>query len=106
MAELHKFQDAVRSEENRSKPVVSRYLDENFIIVRLKISTGLASLFKISENSPKSDELDLNVAATGSFIVTVQNGSITLVPAPTSSTQFFSSTSGTLGFTDSEECPP
>ena len=104
MAELHKFQDDVRSEQNRAKPVKARPLDENFAIVRTQVGKSLESLFKITENAPKSDELDLNAAATGSFIVTIQNGSIVLVPAPTSSTQFFSSASGTLGFTDSEEC--
>lgn len=59
MAELHKFQDDVRSEENRAKPVGARYLDENFRMVRLKLSDSVAGFLRIKENSPQPDEIEI-----------------------------------------------
>lgn len=125
MGELYKFQDKRRSDQDRAKPVETRELDQNFAIVRTQVASSLASLFKVKDNSPKADELELNTSSTGTFLVTIQNGAINLISisptgkyiltvqngtislleAPSGGTQFLSSTSGTLGFTDSEECP-
>lgn len=61
MAELHKFQDDVRSDEGRAKPIGARHLDDNFKIVRLKLSDSLSGFLRIKENFPQPDELDFVV---------------------------------------------
>ena len=61
MADLHKFQDDVRSDEGRAKPIGARHLDENFKVVRIKLSSSLAGFLTIKENFPQPDELDFVV---------------------------------------------
>jgi len=80
MADLHKFQDDVRSEENRAKPIKSRALDENFKIVRLKVATNLEGFLKIKDNAPNADELELalTIPSTGKVLLGFNNGSLTL----------------------------
>jgi hypothetical protein len=62
MADLHKFQDDVRSDEGRAKPIGARHLDDNFGTVRLKLSANLSGFLKITENFPKPDELEFVTA--------------------------------------------
>jgi hypothetical protein len=62
MADLHKFQDDVRSDEGRAKPVGARHLDENFKVVRLKLSSSLEGFLTIKENFPQPDELEFVTA--------------------------------------------
>lgn len=80
MAELHKFQDDARSDENRAKPIKSRLLDDNFRIVRLKIADNLTGFLEIKENSPQPDELSLalSIPTTGKRILGFNNGVLTL----------------------------
>lgn len=66
MADLHKFQDDVRSDEGRAKPIGARHLDENFKVVRIKLSSSLAGFLTIKENYPQPDELDFIVPPPGS----------------------------------------
>lgn len=101
MGELHKFRDDVRSEAGRVKPVMSRALDDNFAIVRLKVSDSLAALLRIKDNSPLSDSLELAVSS-GNFLLAIQDGALTLVNVPNDNTQFLN---GALTFTASETCP-
>jgi len=62
MAELHKFQDDIKSTESRAKPIVARYLDDNFEKVKLKVADNLSNFIRIKENSPKSDEIEFVIA--------------------------------------------
>ena len=76
MAELHKFQDDVRSEEDRSKPIKVRHLDDNFTIVRTKIATNLEGFIRIKETAPKSDEIEFVTAppSSGEYAAVFRNG--------------------------------
>ena len=120
MGELHKFKDDVRTETGRVKPVMAQALDDNFKIVRIKVADNLSGLIRIKDNSPTADSLELAVSS-GSYLITIANGVISLVAFPTGSgllslqdgvlsvvtapddaTQFLN---GALTFTASETCP-
>ena len=74
MAELHKFQDDVRSDTGRAKPIGARHLDENFRIVRISLSESLASFLYIKENFPQPDTLDFVVPPPGAESIPVFSG--------------------------------
>jgi hypothetical protein len=80
MADLHKFQDDVRSDEGRAKPISARRIDENFQIVRLKIADNLTGFLEITQNSPQADELrlSLSIPTSGKRILGFNNGTLTL----------------------------
>jgi hypothetical protein len=101
MGELHKFKDDVRTAEGKRKAISAKALDNNFQVVRLRVSSSLAALLRVKDNSPQADSLEL-AATSGTFILTIQNGALSLVTVPNDSTQFLN---GALTFTTTQVCP-
>jgi hypothetical protein len=77
---LHRFEDQVQSAEGRKKPVPARKLDENFKVVRLKVSKAAGKLLKVQENFPQSDELTLTfeIPAKGHYVLGFVDGQVYL----------------------------
>jgi hypothetical protein len=76
MADLHKFLDDVRSAEGRAAPIGARHLDENFNIVKLKVSSALSGFIYIKENYPQPNELDFVVPPPSGDSVPMFSGGV------------------------------
>lgn len=83
MAELHRFQDQAKTAEGRAKPIPAQKLDENFTVCRLRVVGAIADMFKIQDNFPKSDELQLafNVPPQGTYVLGFVDGVFSLIEA-------------------------
>ena len=81
MAELHRFKDLAKTNEDRAKPIPAQKLDENFTVCRLRIEGPLNDLVKIQDQFPKSDELKFafEVPSTGTYVLGFVDGELTLL---------------------------